>query len=330
MKTQRPRLSTLARLAAGMAMLLLCTAVLAQAYPTRSVRLVVASPPGGVTDILARALAQGLGTTWSQPVVVENRPGAGQIIGSDIVAKSSPDGYSLLVSDSSTFAISPHLYSKLPYDPFRDFTPISALCAISPALGVSATVPANTIRELIALAKAKPGTLTYGSVGSGSYMHIAMENFKQLTGTDLVHVPYKGAAPAISGLLTGELSMLMVSVSSLDQQVKAGKVKLLAVATPKRVPSRPELPTIAESGVPGFETGSWWAVFGPGGMPAELVARIYESITKLTTTPEFRQQYMARFSFEPLEMTPQQLTEYVKRDYERWGPLVKASGAKVD
>ena len=318
------------RIAAGVAALLLSTAALAQTYPSRSVRLVVASPPGGVTDILERALAQGLGTAWSQPVLVENRPGAAQIIGSDIVAKSPPDGYSLLVSDSSIFSIGPHLYRKLPYDPFRDFTPITALCEISPVLGVSTAVPVNNVRELIALAKAKPGTLTYGSVGSGSYMHIAMENFKQLTGTDIVHVPYKGAAPAINGLLTGELSMMMVHVSSLDQQVKAGKVKLLAVATPKRVPSRPDLPTITESGVPGFETGSWWAVFGPGGVPAELVARIHESISKLTATPEFRQQYMARFAFEPLDMTPQQLTEFMKRDFERWGPLVKASGAKLD
>jgi tripartite-type tricarboxylate transporter receptor subunit TctC len=303
---------------------------LAQTYPTRAVRLVVASPPGGVTDILARAVAQGLGSAWNQPVVVENRPGAGQIIGADVVAKSPADGYSLLVSDSSTFAINPHLYRKLPYDPFRDFTPITALCEISPVIGVSAAVPVNNVRELIAMAKARPGTLTYGSVGSGSYMHIAMENFKQLTGTDLVHVPYKGSAPATAALLSGELSMMLVHLSTLDQQVKAGKVKLIAAATPKRLPSRPELPTVAESGVPGFETGSWWAVFGPGGVPAELVARIHESISKLIAAPEFRQQYMARFSFEPLEMTPQQLGEFMRRDHDRWGPLVRASGAKVD
>lgn len=315
---------------ASVAALSITTTAFAQSYPSRTVRLIVPSPAGGVTDIMARALAQGLGSAWGQSVVVENRAGAGQIIGAELVAKSPPDGYTLFVSDSSTFAINPHLYRKLPYDALRDFTPIIPVFQIAPVLAVSASVPATNVRDLIALARSKPGALNYGSVGSGSYMHIAMENFKQLTGTNIIHVPYKGSTPAMNAMLAGEIGVFLVHFSVVEQHAKAGKVRLLAAATPNRLALHPELPTVAESGVPGFETGSWFGVLGPSPMPRELVDRIHNAISKLISIAEFRTQYMTRFSFEPMDMTPDQFAQLVKRDFERWAPLVKATGASVD
>ena len=313
------------------AALVFCSALsVAQTFPTRTVRIVVPTSAGGVTDIIARAITPGLSAAWGQPVVVDNRPGAAQIIGSDLVAKSPADGYTLLVSDSATFVINPHLYKKLPYDALRDFTPITAIAQIAPIIAVGSAVPVNNIRELIALAKSKPGTLSYGSFGSGSYVHIAMENFKQLAGVDMIHVPYKGSSPAANALLAGEVTAMLVHVSVLAQHAKAGKLRLIAAATPKRLAEYPDLPTVAESGLPGFETGTWFGLLGPGGVPREVVSRIHDRVSKLVSAPEFRAQYLTKFSFEPMNMTSDEFNQFMKRDFERWAPLVKASGAVVE
>ncbi|MFM9888872.1 MAG: Bug family tripartite tricarboxylate transporter substrate binding protein [Burkholderiales bacterium] len=304
--------------------------VSAQNFPSRPVRLVVPAAAGGVTDIVARALAQELGSVWSQPAIVENRPGAAQIIGAETVAKSAPDGHTLIVSDSSAFVINPHLYRKLPYDALRDFIGIATICQIAPVLGVSASLPATTIAEFIAHAKAKAGALSYGSVGGGSYMHIAMEDFKRRTGIELIHVPYKGSTPAINALLAGEIAAFIVHVGTMEQQARAGKIKLLAFATPQRIGSHPDVPTIAESGVPGFETGTWFGVLGPSGIPRETVQQIHQAMSKLISSPGFRSQYLAKFSLEPLSLSVEKFNDLMKRDLERWGPLVKASGATVD
>ena len=302
----------------------------AQSFPSRPVRLVVPAAAGGVTDIVARALAQELGSVWSHPTIVENRPGAAQIIGAETVAKATPDGHTLIVSDSSAFVINPHLYRKLPYDPVRDFVAITTICQIAPVLGVNASLPVNTVAEFVAHAKAKSGALSYGSVGSGSYMHIAMEDFKRRTGADLIHVPYKGSTPAIQALIAGEIAAFVVHVGTMEQQARAGKIRLLAFATPQRIPSHPNVPTIAESGVPGFETGTWFGVLGPSAMPRDTVQQIHQAMSKLTASAAFRSQYLAKFSLEPLNLSVEQFNDLMKRDLERWGPLVKASGATVD
>ncbi|MFN0303310.1 MAG: Bug family tripartite tricarboxylate transporter substrate binding protein [Burkholderiales bacterium] len=305
-------------------------AAISQSFPSRPVKLVVPASAGGVTDIVARALAQELGSVWSQPTIVENRPGASQIIGAESVAKSSPDGHTLIVSDGSAFVINPHLYRKLPYDTLRDFTAIASICQVAPVLAVSASLPATTVGELIAHTKAKAGGLSYGSVGAGSYMHIAMEDFKRRTGTDLVHVPYKGSTPAVNALLAGEIATILVHIGTLEQHAKAGKVRLLALATAQRIASHPNLPTIAESGVPGFETSTWFGVLGPSGIPREVVKQIHETMAKLIASHGFRSQYLARFALEPLNLSVEQFNDLMKSDLERWGPLVKASGATVD
>ena len=302
----------------------------AQGYPSKPVKMIVPAAAGGVTDILARTVGQRLTELWGQPVIVENRPGAGQIIGAEAVAKSTSDGYTLIVSDSATFVINPFLYSKLPYESTRDFTPIAVLGQASPVLAVGASVGANSVQELIALAKSKPGSLSYGSMGSGAYNHISMEQLKQLAGVDIVHVPYKGSTPALNDLLAGQISVFLVNLSVVDAQAKAGKVKILAAATAKRLALRPELPTVAEAGFPGFESGTWFGILGPANLAKEIVAKVYADVTRVVGVPEFREQNITKLGLEPVSATPEQFAQLIRKDLERWGKLVKATGAKVD
>ena len=312
---------------------LICFAVLAlggeavaQNYPVKPVRVIVPNTPGGVTDVIARLFAMRLSEMWSQAVIVENRPGADQIIGSDVVAKASPDGYTLLVSADSAFVATPHLFGKLPFDPLNDFTSIVGLCQVSPVMSVNPLLPVRDVRELIAMAKAKPGALSYGSFGNGTYAHVAMEEFKQLTGTDLLHVPYKGASPGITDLVSGRISVMLTSLTSVDGLAKAGKLRIIAAAGPKRLALRPELPTVAESGVPGFETGAWFALFGPANLPRPIVKKIYEDATRVVGMPETIQFYTKR-ALEPVEKTPEQLEQFIRKEYERWGKTIKSIGA---
>ncbi len=305
-------------------------AAAAQTYPSRPVKIVVPTSPGGATDAFARALAARLAEGWSQPVVVENRSGANQIIGADYVVKSVPDGYTLLISDASSFVINPHLYKKLPYDGLRGFTPITMLVRFPWVVAVHPAVPANSLQEFVALARAKPGTLSYGSFGLGSSGHISVDYLKNLLGIDIVHVPYKGAGPAVTDLLSGQIQMMMVTPLLVEQHARAGKLKLLAAATAQRIARLPELPTVAESVAPGYEAGTWFALTGPAGMPRELAGAIYSEVAKVLNDPAFRERYVTAQWFEAVGNPPAEFAEYLKSEYERWGRLIRLSGVQVE
>jgi tripartite-type tricarboxylate transporter receptor subunit TctC len=302
----------------------------AQRFPSHAVKIVVPTSPGGATDAFARALAARLSGTWQQTVVVENRAGANQILGADFVSKSAPDGYTLLVSDASSFVINPHLYPKLPYDGVNGFTPVTVLVRFPWVIAVNASVSADTFPELVALAKAHPGKLSYGSFGLGSSAHISVDYLKNLLGIDIVHVPYKGAGPAVTDLLAGRIQMMMVTPLLVEPHARAGKLKLVAAATAQRIPGLPDLPTVAESGVPGYEAGTWFALVGPAGMPREIVAKIYADTAAILGDAAFRDQYVTRQWFEAVGNTPEQFAEYLKAEYARWGRLIALSRVSVE
>ena len=304
-------------------------AAYAQAYPSGPVKLIVPVPAGGVTDTMARIVAQLLTEAWGHPVVVDNRPGGNYAVGAQAVARSPADGLTLLVAPDSTVTANPHLFSKLPYDPVKDLTPIIVLCRITPVLVVNPSLDVKSVPELIALAKAKPGSLNYGSYGIGTYAHLSMEDFKQKTGTDIVHIPYRGAAPAATALLAGDVSMLLLNLSSIEEHEKTGKVRILAVASDKRAVLRPDLPTVAEAGVPGFSTTAWFALWGPPNMAPELVARIHADVAKVLESPQSREFFRTN-SFERVDLSPAQFSQLIQDDLKHWGALVKAVGAKLD
>ena len=280
------------------------------------------TPCGGCRQRLAEG--------WGQPVVVENRPGANQIIGADYVAKAAPDGYTLLVSDASSFVMNPHLYKKLPYDGIRSFTPITVLVRFPWVIAVHPSVPAGTFPELVKLAKARPGMLSYGSFGLGSSAHISVDYLKRLAGMDIVHVPFKGAAPSLTALLTGEISMMMVTPLLVEPHARAGRLRLIAAATATRIEGLPALPTISESGVPGYSAGTWFGLAGPAGMPREIVARIYGDVRKVLDDPAFRERSIRKQWFEVVGNTPEQFAEFLSSEHERWGKLIRLSGVSVE
>lgn len=304
--------------------------VRAQVFPSHAVKIVVPTSPGGATDAFARALAARLSAAWGQAVVVENRAGANQILGADFVSKSAPDGYTLLVSDASSFVINPHLYKNLPYDGVNGFTPITVLVRFPWVIAVHVSVPASTFQEFVAYAKANPGKLSYGSFGLGSSAHISVDTLKNLLGIDIVHVPYKGAGPAVTDLLSGQIQMMMVTPLLVEPHARSGKLRLVAAATAQRIPGLPDLPTVAESGVPGYEAGTWFALVGPAGIPREIVAKIYSDTAKTLADPAFREQYVTRQWFEAVGNTPEQFAEYLKAEYARWERLIKLSRVSVE
>jgi tripartite-type tricarboxylate transporter receptor subunit TctC len=305
------------------------TTVDAQTYPSGPVKLIVPVPAGGVTDTMARIVAQRLTEAWGQPVVVDNRPGGNYAVGAQAVARSPADGLTLLVAPDSTVTANPHLFSKLSYDPVKDLTPIIVLCRITPVLVINPSLDVKSVPDLIAVAKAKPGNLNYGSYGIGTYAHLSMEDFKQKTGTDIVHIPYRGAAPAATALLAGDVSMLLLNLSSIEEHEKTGKVRILAVASDKRAVLRPDLPTVAEAGVPGFSTTAWFALWGPANMAPELVAKIHADVSKVLESPQSREFFRTN-SFERVDLTPAQFAQLIQDDLKHWGALVKAVGAKLD
>jgi len=308
----------------------LATSVSAQSFPSRPVKIVVPSSPGGATDAFSRALAPRLSEIWGQPVLVENRPGANQILGADHVSKAAPDGHTLLVSDASSFVINPHLYKKLPYDGVNGFTPITVLVRFPWVIAVHASVPANTFQEFVAYAKANPGKLSYGSFGLGSSAHISVDYLKNLLGIDIVHVPYKGAGPAVTDLLSGQIQMMMVTPLLVEPHARAGRLRLVAAATAQRIPALPDLPTVAESGVPGYEAGTWFALMGPAGIPREIVAKIYADTSRILGNAAFREQYVSRQWFEVVGNTPEQFADYLKSEYSRWDRLIRLSRVSVE
>src|ERR1700685_510226 len=256
--------------------------------PTRPVVIILPSTPGAITDLLARVIGQGLSQSWGQPVVIENRPGADELIGTEAVVKGPADGYMLLVASNAALTAAPSLHSRMPYDSQKDLTPLLMLVQITPVMIVPSSLPVNSVQELIALAKAKPGELNYGSFGNGTYPHVAMEDFKLRTGTQILHIPYKGATPAITALLRSEVAGLIVNMSSVAAYVKAGTLRIVAAAGAERIPMRPDLPTIAESAVPGFSTGGWWGLFGPAGLPGPVVDKIRADTASALVSPDAR------------------------------------------
>jgi len=309
------------------AALLLVGGVSAQTFPTRPVRIVVPFPPAGAVDILGRVVGQKLNEKWKQSVVIENRPGGGTVLGTDIVAKSAPDGTTLLLAVTS-HTINATLVDKLPFDPIKDFAPISLAATGLTILVVHPSVPANSVAELIAYAKANPGKLNYGSPGNGSAMHLTGEMFKAAGGINVIHIPYKGTQPVLNALLAGEVSYTFDAGVSM-QQVKAGRLKAFAVSSPKRAAIAPELPTMAEAGLPGFEAQSWYGFLAPAGTPAAVVELISRDINEALRDPEVRER-VNRIALEPVGTSPAEFEQYLKADIVKWGRVVKASGAKAD
>jgi tripartite-type tricarboxylate transporter receptor subunit TctC len=298
-------------------------------YPNRPVKLVIPFPPGGPLDIIGRAIAQKASEDWGQSVVVDNRPGAGGNIGADIVAKSPPDGYTIVMGALSTHAVNPSLYGKMPYDAVKDFAPIS-LVAITPnVLVVNATLPVNSAKDFIAYAKANSGKLAFGSGSNGSAGHLAGELFKVDTGTDIVHVPYKGGAPATQALLAGDTQFMFDNLANAMPQVKAGKLKALAVTTAERSKLAPDLPTMAEAGLPGFDISTWFGLLAPAGTPKDVIAKWNAEVTKILNSPEMRDRLTAQGA-EPAPTTPEQFAAFIQVEIPKYARIVKVSGAKVD
>ena len=304
-------------------------AVCAADFPTRPVRLIVTYPAGGPADIAARALAQRLGEIWGQQMVVDNRAGAGGIIGTELVAKAAPDGYTLLHGTAAGLIINQLLSKKLPYDAARDFTPVSMVVIVPQLLVVHPAVPANTLKEFIALAKARPGTLNYGSVGVGSPNHLGMELLKLAAGIDVVHVPYKGATPAMADLMAGQVQAAFNGMASVMPLIASGKLRAIAIGSAKRSPAAPDVPTVAESGYAGFEYVAWNGNFAPAKTPAAIIAKISADIGKALATPDVVQR-LASLGSEAAPSTPQQFAAYVKEDYARWARVVKTLGLKSE
>ena len=301
----------------------------AQAYPSRPVKLVVPFPPGGSLDITGRLIAQRLSEMWGQAVVVENKPGAGGNIGADFVAKSPPDGYTILLGALSTHAVNPNLYAKMPYDAVKDFAPITLIATTPNVLVVNAATPVGNVREFIAWTRANPGKLAFGSGSNGSAGHLAGELYKVDTGTDAVHIPFKGGAPATQALLAGDTQFMFDNLANAMAQVKAGKLKALAVTTAERSTLVPELPTMAEAGLPGFDISTWYGLFAPAGTPAAIVAKWNTDVTRILNSPDVRAKLMADGA-EPAPDTPEQFAQMIARELAKYARIIKASGAKVD
>jgi len=297
-------------------------------YPTKPIRIVVPQSAGGSTDLTARLVAQKLADALGQPVVVDNRPGAGSIIGTDIVAKAAPDGYTLLVVASS-ITINPSLHKKLPFDPMRDLAPITQLSAFPNMLVVHPAVPVKTVQDLIALAKARPGQINYGSSGTGTGTHLSAELFKYMTGVDMVHVPYKGGGPAVTALIGGQVQLNFATIPSVLPHVRAGKLRAIAVTTLKRSPAAPEVPTIAESGVPGYDHGPWNGMLAPANTPKAIIARLNAEVAKIVHLPETK-GVLVHEGAEPVGNSPEAFAGIIKTETAKWAMVIKAAGIKAD
>ena len=305
------------------------TAAQAQAFPQRPVRIVVPFPPGGGVDITARAIAAELAKSLGQPVTVENRPGAGGNIAAAEVARAAPDGHTLFLTLNALHAISPHLYSKLPFDALKDFAWVTTLVQFNNVLVTRADGPANSVAELIAQAKAQPGKITFASSGNGTNLHLTGELFKMRAGVDLTHVPYKGSAPAMTDLLGGQVQVMFETIPAAISHIRGGKLKALAVTGAARSPLFPQVPTVAESGLPGFEVQSWYGLVAPAATPRDIVARLNAEAVKGANAKDFRER-LEPLGFGVITGTPERMAAMAQADHERWGPVVKASGAKID
>ncbi len=317
------------KLLATLSLSLAAMGVSAQAFPTKPVKLICPFPPGGAVDIASRAIAAELTKSLGQPVNVENRPGAGGNIGGVEAVRSAPDGYTLFMSTSGINAINPSLYKKMGFDPNKDLVAVSALVSLSNVLVVHPSVKANSLAELQALIKAKPGEIAFASSGSGTSIHMSAELFKSMTGANIVHVPYKGSAPALTDLLGGQVQMMFDNIPSALPHIKAGKLRPLATTGAKRDPSLPDVPTVAEAGVPGYEAGVWFGLMVPQGTPKDVLARLTADSIKGTRSPDFVKR-MSELGYVVLGTTAEQMNDMTQQELKRWPPVVKSSGATVD
>jgi len=327
------RLQSAMRLAgaliAGVVLALHGAAAGAQTWPTKPIKYIVPFAAGGTTDILARTIAEKLTVALGQPVIVENKPGAGGGLGADLTAKSPPDGYTIMGGTISTHAINATLYGNLPYDPVKDFIPITLIARVPNMLVINNDIPAKNVAELIALMKAKPGNWNFASSGNGTSQHLSGELFKGMAGVEMQHVPYKGSPPALQDVMGGQVSMTFDNITTAWVLAKAGKLRALAVTTAKRSPVAPEVPTLAESGLPGYEIGSWQGVFAPAGTPPNIIRRLNTEIVKILNLPDVKEKLLA-LGAEPVGNSSEEFTAFVKTEVVKWGDVVKKSGAKVD
>lgn len=333
MKTQKltqAALACAAALAAASVAHAQAPAKAANAYPTKPVRLVVAFPPGGSTDIIARLVGQRLGDKLGQQVVIDNRPGAGGTIGTEIAARSTPDGYTLTMGTTSTHVIAVGAYSRLKYDPMKDFEPITLVASTPYLLVVNPGVKANTLKELIALAKSQPGKLNYASAGTGTTTQLAMEMLNRAAGLDVVHVPFNGNGPANTATIGGQVQVLFGSMPAVLPMAKAGRLRPLAVGTAKRSPALPDVPTVAESGFPGFEVSLWLAFFAPKGTPAPILKRLHTDLVAIAKTPEMKDQFEKNGAEPAYNDSPADLIKLIKVEIEKYNKVIKAAGIKLD
>jgi tripartite-type tricarboxylate transporter receptor subunit TctC len=320
----------------GALVLLAClpdpAAAQAQSYPTRTITLTVTAAAGGVTDVVARALGQRLAEAWGQQVVIENKGGAAHVVGAQSVAKAAPDGYSLLVAEAGTFTINPTLYGKgkLPYDEEKDFTPITGIVRINQALLGHPSLPANNVRELIALAKKKPGELTYGTAGIGSAPHMNMVLFESMAGVKLQAVHYRGAAPALTDVIAGHVNLMSVSVSLALPPFRASQIKIFGIGSSKRLAPAADIPTVAESGLQGYEASTWFGLFATAGTPRDIVDKINAEVVKLLADPQFREKFLAPQMFEPMASSPEAFADYIKAQTSKWAKVIREQKLSID
>jgi tripartite-type tricarboxylate transporter receptor subunit TctC len=301
----------------------------AQNFPAKPIKLICPFPPAGAVDIASRAIAHEMTKSLGQTVAVENKPGAGGNLGAEAAARSAPDGYTLFMSTSGIQAINPALYAKMPVDVNKELAPVAPLVSLNNVLVLNPGVKANSVKEVIALAKAEPGRLAYASSGNGTSIHMSGAMFTQMTGIDMIHIPYKGSGPAVTDLLAGQVQMMFDNIPSSLPHIKAGKLRALATTGAKRDPALPDLPTIAEAGVPGYESGVWFGLMVPAGTPKDIVARLNAEAVKGANSPEF-QKRMKDLGYNIIPGSPEVMAEMIKAEIARWTPIVKASGAKVD
>ena len=304
-------------------------AALGQSFPTKPMRMVVPFTPAGAVDIATRATANEMQKVLGQPVAVENKPGAGGNLGVLEVARSAPDGYSIVMSTSGIQAINPFLYSKMPLDVNKDLAPVAPIVSLNNVLVVHPSFPARSVKEVIALAKKDPGKWTYASSGNGTSIHMSGAMFTYLTKTDIVHIPYKGSAPAVTDLLAGQTNMMFDNIPSSLPHIKSGKLIALATTGAKRDPALPDLPTIAEAGIPGYESGVWFGLMVPAGTPKDVIGKLNAAAVQATKAPEF-QKRMHDLGYNIIPGSPEDMARMIQEELKRWGPIVKASGAKVD
>ncbi len=301
----------------------------AQTYPDKPVRVIVPVPAGGTPDVIARMVAPGLSNLLGQQLVIDNRGGAGGLIGAELAAKAIPDGYTLFFSSPGSLTILPHLHKHVNYDTLRDFLPVS-LVSVGPFLLIThPSVPVKTVKELLALAKAEPGKLNYASAGSGAANHLAMELFKSMSGADLTHVPYKGAPQAVTDLIGGSMNLMFNSIPPVLQHIKAGRLRLIAVSSAKRSPQLPDVPTISEAGVPGYESITWFGLLTPAKTPPAIVARLHDALVKVVRAPDMKAQFEL-LGYDPVGGSPAEFANFIRAESAKYAKVVKLSGAKVD